>query len=275
VHDDDTCWGSDEEIRCYTCHNEYSAQNEIIRDYHCGPELVFYGKDTPHIGVELEVEVKDNERQEIAEGLHYHNDDLFWTEEDGSINYGFEIVSMPCSLEYHQNSFPWKAMVEYLSEQGCRSHDTTTCGLHVHVSIGNMTREQLSDLVFFVHTQKTMLETLARRGSNGYTKFKDVKKGDTTLSYNRDRYEAVNLQNDNTIEFRLWRGTLKYDTLIATIELSHAIVEFIKVYAKDLESTTATYHDFIRYINDNECYTNARAYMRLRGISLPTKERVK
>ena len=42
------------------------------------------------------------------------------------------------------------------------------------------------------------------------------------------RYVAVNLENSNTIEFRLFRGTLNYKTFIATLQLvdeicNHAI----------------------------------------------------
>ena len=40
---------------------------------------------------------------------------------------------------------------------------------------------------------------------------------------NNGRYAAVNLMNWATIEFRLFRGTLKYNTLIATLELVNAI----------------------------------------------------
>lgn len=37
--------------------------------------------------------------------------------------------------------------------------------------------------------------------------------------YGGGRYFSVNLQNANTIEFRIFRGTLKYNTLIATLQL--------------------------------------------------------
>jgi hypothetical protein len=42
---------------------------------------------------------------------------------------------------------------------------------------------------------------------------------------NLGRYAAVNLCNRNTIEFRLFRGTLKYNTLIAAIELVNKICD--------------------------------------------------
>ena len=39
-----------------------------------------------------------------------------------------------------------------------------------------------------------------------------------------DRYYAVNLSNDDTIEFRLFRGTLNPDSFLATLELVNTIV---------------------------------------------------
>ena len=38
------------------------------------------------------------------------------------------------------------------------------------------------------------------------------------------RYYAVNLSNDDTIEFRLFRGTLNPNSFFATLELVNAIV---------------------------------------------------
>jgi len=35
---------------------------------------------------------------------------------------------------------------------------------------------------------------------------------------------ALNLQNDNTIEFRIFRGTLKFETFAAALQLVHTII---------------------------------------------------
>ena len=42
---------------------------------------------------------------------------------------------------------------------------------------------------------------------------------------NYGRYVAINLCNYHTIKFRLFKGTLKYNTLIATLELVNKICE--------------------------------------------------
>ena len=51
--------------------------------------------------------------------------------------------------------------------------------------------------------------------------FKDISKG-----YNSNRYIAINLQNENTIEFRQARGTLKLDSFLAKVQFCIALVEF-------------------------------------------------
>ena len=42
------------------------------------------------------------------------------------------------------------------------------------------------------------------------------------------RYKAINLQNMNTIEFRLFRGTLKLNTFIASLQFVVVITRFVK-----------------------------------------------
>ena len=40
------------------------------------------------------------------------------------------------------------------------------------------------------------------------------------------RYNAVNLNNRNTVEFRLFRGTLKVDTIKATLQMLDLLINF-------------------------------------------------
>ena len=52
---------------------------------------------------------------------------------------------------------------------------------------------------------------------------------DKVKSYkSQGRYKAINVQNDNTIEFRLFRGTLKLNTFIASLQFTVAITQFVK-----------------------------------------------
>jgi hypothetical protein len=50
---------------------------------------------------------------------------------------------------------------------------------------------------------------------------------------NLGRYAAVNLQNYSTVEFRLFRGTLKYSTFIAALELVDEIINLAMTYTEE------------------------------------------
>lgn len=81
---------------------------------------------------------------------------------------------------------------------------------------------------------------------------------------NNGRYAAVNLMNYSTIEFRLFRGTLKYNTLIAALELVNAICDL----AIDLSDEgiskmswsefvdTITEPELIQYLKERRLYIN-------------------
>jgi hypothetical protein len=52
------------------------------------------------------------------------------------------------------------------------------------------------------------------------------------------RYKAVNLCNSNTVEFRFFKGTLKRDTIIASIQWVDTIIQYCRsTQLKDLFST--------------------------------------
>jgi len=51
------------------------------------------------------------------------------------------------------------------------------------------------------------------------------------------RYRAINLQNTHTVEFRLFRGTLKLNTLYATFQFVDTLCRFAKnIELKDIDT---------------------------------------
>ena len=41
-----------------------------------------------------------------------------------------------------------------------------------------------------------------------------------------DRYEALNVNGDKTVEFRIFRGSLRYESIMAALEFVNAVCEF-------------------------------------------------
>ncbi len=152
---------------------------------------------------------------------------------------------------------------------GYRSHQTSTCGLHIHVnrsSFGDTTDEQelvISHILFFVEKHWAELLKFSRRSEYSMnrwaTRYGYEKTGreilDKAKKGNNGRYAAVNLMNYTTIEFRMFRGTLKYNTFIAALELVDAICD-LAVNLTDEGIAKMSWSEFVDTITEPEGKTS-------------------
>ncbi len=242
---------------CSRCENNYWDGEEcecggytnsgLIKERHSHKdEFQFIGKSntlTPYMGFELEVEYKGQDRMMDYVGKPILLDN-FLLEEDGSLNNGFEIISHALTYKKHRaRKELYCKTFQYLSDSGFRSHNTTTCGLHVHVSRKGM-RNTPSErfLVNFVYANRDKFIVFSRRESKAQARYTAYYKG-----YPNDtRYVAVNLCNRNTIEFRMFRGTLKYNTFMATMQMCRCLYLWAKEHKQ--ESTNYSWKQFIEFI---------------------------
>jgi hypothetical protein len=68
-----------------------------------------------------------------------------------------------------------------------------------------------------------------------------------------ERHVAVNCQNSDTIEFRLWRGTLKYETFAARFQFMYNIVNLVRECVdKDEDILQYSFADAVNYRVFNE-----------------------
>lgn len=253
--DDDFCW--DDDLDEYVHHN-YDQSVRLIGGYHTSkgsqrPQQSEWTKmKKRYLGVELEVEVKSDNYTPLDKVKLLHgkiNNDEFgkrvFFERDGSLSNGFEIISQPMGLDRHRDLWAWLKSQEMV--RGLRSHNTTTCGLHVHVSKENLTKLQIAKIVAFVNApdNEQLIRAVARRYAEGYCKIKNKKIGQSASS--EDRYEAVNITPRKTIEFRIFKGTLKYESVLAAIEFSNAMVEFCAEGRTSIQHLNAD--KFIEFIN--------------------------
>ena len=262
VHNDDSYYADGYDL-CFNCYEKHSS---AIREYGYKPTPILYGQGKRFLGVELEVDNggHDNDNAEELLKTADRDGEHIYIKSDGSLDDGFEIVTHPMSLDYHMNEFCWADILHRAVQMGYRSHQTSTCGLHVHVSReglgGNEIAQEdtISKILFFVEvhwnellkfsrrTEYSMNRWAARRGyEHDPKKLYDKAKSD----YNR--YVAVNLCNRATIEFRLFRGTLKLNTLLATLQL----VEHICNLAMNLtehELKALSWSEFVSGIKEPE-----------------------
>jgi len=270
IHQDNSYYSEDDDCSyCESCyHDSCNSKRSAIHDYNYKPYPHFHGKGL-HLGIELEMECKD--RGETAEALLEFSDDedLFYFKSDGSLNNGIELVTHPCSLTYHKEDFGWSDVLKKAVYMGARSHDTSTCGIHVHLSRKFFTLSEITRFVAFVNVHGDHLKRLARRGASDYSRFKNKKDGTRKLVNQEERYEAVNLYNRNTLEVRIFKGTLKESTLLSCIEVCDAMARFVKTsnISSIISKSEENWEQFLAYVCNNlKVYSNLHSYMQHKGM---------
>lgn len=231
----------------YLCPN--CAKREKILPYHRNyPVVKFFGNNkdnkVPYLGVELEVDEGGENHSNAKKLMHKINpaDTLFaYCSHDGSLNNGFEIITQPATLEYHYSiKDVYERSFQMLKSNGYLSHDTTTCGLHVHFNRNFYAENEelyISRLLFMVEKFWDELVIFARRPECRMERYsKKISPMEITEYIHRSNrsnshdfhYYAVNLANDDTIEFRMFKGTLNASTLMATLQLVSNMILFAK-----------------------------------------------
>ncbi len=258
------CWG-----------DRVSSDNARVRSYHDAPPLRYIGECLPTwdgvwrgIGIELEIDRHErdyeleqdtlNKLDELA-GEHMH------FEHDGSLNYGFEIVTQPHTISAFYD-MPWEEILQICRDNGYDSHDIGTCGLHMHFSreMFGADEETQGDNIaklmqFFELYWEDILkasrrtEEQARQWASRYltankSKLKEYSKGDRYAG----RYMAINLTNRHTVEIRIMRGTLNYESFMACCDfLITAVLNSCRIgwsdttddaeWLKGIRTSTETY----------------------------------
>ena len=272
-------------------HNYCSAQDEeedesIIHSYSYRPSPYFIGSGKYHLGFELEVEARNGSRYEGAEIAQNTLGATAYMKDDGSLSDGFEIVTHPHTLEKYQKEFKWEVLTKLKSE-GYRSWNTTSCGLHVHVSrtafgiggdpwsmgITTGSREKIilsrqsHELRFMklIYDNQRQVERIAGRSNNNYAAFNDKGRLVRKVKYgeqNNGRYSAINTENDATIEVRVFKGSLRKERILSAIEFVTASVEYTRDLKVTPKNQALTWLAFTGYISSNlETYPNLALIM--------------
>lgn len=263
-HDHDTpqCSDCSSCPDCCECSKSILDYSTDVTDY-----LRFQGKPAGglYLGVELEVECTHHVDAEDKAHEWLAADATFLRcKHDSSLDDGFEIVTAPASLELQKAH--WARLLSDADlKEGLRSWDTNTCGMHVHASRKALSPLQLGKLLVFLNSPKTHqpIVRLAGRTSEDYAAFASKKVSDGGKA-GGERFEALNLCNFATIEFRIFKGTLRLQHVLANIEFCHAAICWAKdVSLQDIE----TWASFWAFVTSNrKAYKNLIAYMKERAV---------
>ena len=294
---------------CDSCDGDSVGGTRLVHDYSYRPDPIFHSTKPDErlfFGLEIEVEANVDRGASALHAYQLEEADLAYLKNDGSLDHGFEIVTHPMSHEFFKQDATqfWKVLEDLRSKNSIRvkSWDTRTCGLHIHISRSGFSGgAHMHRLLNLVYTNPDFYSTLAGRSSSQWAKFDDIYqreyKYDSNgeripapresgmywevevkrtfkhkLDSNRgsDRYSAVNTLNANTLEMRIFRGSVNGDTVKAQIDLAHASVEYTRTLSvHDVRNGALLADNFMWYIFQNaELYPELNA--RIDKLILPT-----
>lgn len=248
------------------CGNCFRNRYSVISYYHTYKNdatdsgYEYYG-DThnnavPYMGFELETENKD-ENSANVEVCAYKAQKVFGdiyvaTEEDGSLDYGFELITPPMTYEYHSSlNDKYNSLMDLYSRFGMEGTDN--CGLHIHINrnyFDDVDNGILNILTIFDKFWDN-LKVFSRRDIERLDRWakKPVGTPEQILreskGYVRDRYVAVNLTNTHTIEFRIFKSTTDWEVLRSTLSLINNVAIISKYMSNSDIIDKLTWEDLI------------------------------
>lgn len=201
------------------------------------------------LGAEIEVGgnnhvTSDNDKNstvkkciQIMNGSDSDEENLIYSTHDSTVQIEFD--TMPCSLEFHKNKMNYREMFEYLDKEGYKGHDCETAGLHIHANRSYLGKSRIvqelviSKILYILEKFNDEICVIARR-DNDYSEFAGEKQNEDSIVELYSKYKdkgkraALNLQHNDTIEFRMFKSTLKYETFILTLEFVKDIIDYAK-----------------------------------------------
>jgi hypothetical protein len=304
----------DSAYRCCGCNEDFvcemeEQQNEdeddsLIMSYSSKPTAIFLNDDghksyyatvidqetslnrtSLYMGFELELETGRYPREDCArhvlDTINTNTNDIVYLKEDGSLNHGFEIVSHPMTLGFATNHFDWNG-ISGLIKKGCKSWDTSTCGLHVHLSRSAF-RDEKHLFKFFklILDNADDVKRFAGRDSERWANFdksyflnswndydldgnyvtrttSSLMKFAKNEERNNERYCAVNLQNRHTVELRFFKPSLNPKTVQAALQFCDAVFNYTETECntqKVMSGNALAFRSFRSWVKTQDRYS--------------------
>lgn len=203
--------------------------------------------NTLYLGVELEFETSNKEqaRRKVGKALKGHA----IMKSDGSISHGFEVVTCPATIDIHLDVF--KPFYESIPEELGISDSV---GMHVHVSRKPLSALTQGKLIAFMNHQDnlTFIAKMAGRSLNSYCR-QDLGRTITFLrsrkSRGASRSTALNTNNSDTIEFRIFSTPLTFKEFSQKLQFVSALVDYCKPCSTPLSLKESSKHSsFISWV---------------------------
>lgn len=223
-------------------------------------------------------------------------------ERDGSVNFGFEMVTAYGDPEVHRHfisrafgpdtpdgKLPFARKLHAFDAE-------SSCGIHVHLTKPETVTHAVKLQAFFNDPEhRRLVRAVARRYSGNYSKYDEnrtaagsraitktaianVKRSygkdvdmKTAVKYaaemvgNGDRYQVVNMTGKNTVEIRAFKSSMLPTTILACMEFS--VMAWL--YTRDVKAVDMKIDHFLDYISRVENRSQSRylrSYLAVRGF---------
>lgn len=255
---------------CPVCIKKFKGSGRFY-DYSAKPTPKFLKEKSLDIGrfygAEVEIEVNEsrgNSRKDIADIIDSCSDHIYF-KNDGSLNNGVEIITHPCTIDYHRKNTC--QILEMTKAIGGSADNNSTCGLHFHVGRKYFDEQSIGMLLYLFDFYWNDLVKLSRRRSRdirwcnrpsrpsglykaerkeftrgmlgctpkkekGISRENMKSNGQRYYNLNEDaeRYRAINLRPSATIEFRLFDGTLNPVYFLGSLQLCDELTNIAMSY---------------------------------------------
>lgn len=268
---------------CTNCDREDESDGRTIHDYSYKPDAIFHSTevgDRLFFGIEMETEAKrgnwDTRRDAAEYAQRLEPMELAYLKNDGSLTCGFEIVTHPMTHDFLKNEADelWHTIEMLRTQSNMMAWSTGTCGLHIHISrTGFSGGSHMHRFLQLIYNNEAQYSTLAGRDSSRWAKFDDILEGQysgideegnrhwvTKRSFlnkiengsRTDRYSAVNTTNRETLELRIFRGTINHNVVKAHVDLAHASVEYTRfLNVRQVRDGALDFEQFYDYVLEN------------------------
>lgn len=168
---------------------------------------------------------------------------------DSSVGGGMEFITQPSTYDFYEsNRDTFESVFNCIKEHGFVADKTHTAGFHVHFNrdyYSDNENKYLENLLFAIDRYWPYLVYCSKRRVSSITKWArkySTEPKEIVEMMGRgclpDRYHVLNLRNKDTLEFRLWHGTLDIHSFYAILTLVNNLVIMAKSKTREeIENT--------------------------------------
>lgn len=232
---------------------DLKSASENPRVFYCGanPEwecirTASDRRDAMCFGVELECNFSGkNEPRVLRVPVSYLPEKHIW-KEDGSIGDGAELVTAPHSLAAWRK-VDTRGMLQKLKAYGATSYDSGRCGLHIHTCRSAYDDLLIEKLKLFFSRNRDYVIAFSRRTDEQlrWCGFPDMR-GFSMWSH--QKYSALH-DTGNTIEWRIFRGTLYWPRFKASLQFVDSLISYCRLISKQHAASRESLRGFYDHID--------------------------